>query len=219
VVRSTYHKATDYQVFYIFLILGPLRPKYIPHHNIFDYPQSVVQIKVKFSLSTPWIRTGGEEVQFHSLLASVLDGGEWSTSFFGWFTPGEKSGTHWAQSICFPVGEQWFGSNPRQAYPQHGKCDHFYLLFDHVERANIYLCSLNSTPLEEWHANSPASSSSGSYSIRQKKQAILSSFAGFQIPQSQAYDLITEMRPVWLFSALIFAGVFILPPPPPQKTN
>jgi len=36
------------------------------------------------------------EVEIQALLTSALDGGEWSASHPGCFTPGERtSGTHW----------------------------------------------------------------------------------------------------------------------------
>jgi hypothetical protein len=39
---------------------------------------------------------GGADVQIHVFLTSALDGGEWSASRPGRFTPGERaSGTHW----------------------------------------------------------------------------------------------------------------------------
>jgi hypothetical protein len=38
----------------------------------------------------------GVEVQLHSFLTSALDGGEWSPSRLGRFTPRERApGTHW----------------------------------------------------------------------------------------------------------------------------
>jgi hypothetical protein len=44
---------------------------------------------VKLSLSTPWRHTGRAEVLLHLFLTSTLDGGEWSNSFPGRFTPGK----------------------------------------------------------------------------------------------------------------------------------
>jgi hypothetical protein len=39
---------------------------------------------------------GGVDVYIHILLTSALDGGEWSVSRSGRFTPGEKApATHW----------------------------------------------------------------------------------------------------------------------------
>jgi len=39
---------------------------------------------------------GGVEIQLHAFLTSALDGGEWSASRPGHFTPGETApGTHW----------------------------------------------------------------------------------------------------------------------------
>jgi hypothetical protein len=39
---------------------------------------------------------GRVEVQFHTVLTSAVDGGEWSASRPGRFTPGESApGTHW----------------------------------------------------------------------------------------------------------------------------
>jgi hypothetical protein len=39
---------------------------------------------------------GGVEIQLHEFLISALDGGEWSASHPGRFTPGERApGTHW----------------------------------------------------------------------------------------------------------------------------
>ena len=43
--------------------------------------------KPKMLLSTPWRHIGRVEVQLHSFLTSVLDGGEWSTSHPGGFNP------------------------------------------------------------------------------------------------------------------------------------
>jgi hypothetical protein len=45
--------------------------------------------------TTPWRCIGGMEVQLHALLTSALDGGEWSASRSGRFTPqGLAPGTH-----------------------------------------------------------------------------------------------------------------------------
>jgi len=42
----------------------------------------------------PWHR--GVEVYLHAFLTAAIDGGEWSASHLGRFTPGETaSGTHW----------------------------------------------------------------------------------------------------------------------------
>ena len=41
---------------------------------------------------------GRVAVQLHSLFISVVDGGDWKTSYFDPFTPGENSGTHWIGS-------------------------------------------------------------------------------------------------------------------------
>lgn len=38
-----------------------------------------MEIKVKSSLSTPWIHIQAEEVQLHTFLRSALEGGKWST--------------------------------------------------------------------------------------------------------------------------------------------
>jgi hypothetical protein len=39
---------------------------------------------------------GGEDVWIHTFLTSALDGGEWTASHPGRFTPGERApGTHW----------------------------------------------------------------------------------------------------------------------------
>jgi hypothetical protein len=39
---------------------------------------------------------GGVEVWLHAFLTSALDGGEWSASCHGCFTPGERAySTHW----------------------------------------------------------------------------------------------------------------------------
>jgi hypothetical protein len=39
---------------------------------------------------------GGVDVQIHIFLTSALAGGEWSASYPGHFTPGERApGTHW----------------------------------------------------------------------------------------------------------------------------
>jgi hypothetical protein len=46
---------------------------------------------VNMSLTTPWRHIGGTEVQLHSFLTSALDGGEWSTSRSGRFTPGKET--------------------------------------------------------------------------------------------------------------------------------
>jgi hypothetical protein len=46
---------------------------------------------------------GGVEVQFHTFLAWVIDGCEWSASRPGYFTPGETaSGTHWVGGWAEP---------------------------------------------------------------------------------------------------------------------
>jgi hypothetical protein len=59
-----------------------------------------VKVKVKLSLcltkhhamKTYW----GVEVKLHAFLNSALDGGEWSASRLGHFTPGERTpGTRW----------------------------------------------------------------------------------------------------------------------------
>jgi hypothetical protein len=42
-------------------------------------------------LSTPYSHTGGEYIQFHSLLSSALDRGKWFTSSSGHFTLGKYS--------------------------------------------------------------------------------------------------------------------------------
>jgi hypothetical protein len=75
--------------------------------------------------TTPRRRTAGVKVQFHAFLTSALDGGEWSASLPGRFTPRERaSGSHWIgawlgprasldavvkRKITSPCGE----SNPR----------------------------------------------------------------------------------------------------------
>jgi len=43
---------------------------------------------LKFSLSTTWMDIGREEVELHSFLTSIVDGGEWLTLRSGRFTPG-----------------------------------------------------------------------------------------------------------------------------------
>jgi hypothetical protein len=46
---------------------------------------------------------GGAEVYLHALLASAVDGGEWSASNLGCFTPGEETpGTHWIEGWLIP---------------------------------------------------------------------------------------------------------------------
>jgi len=46
---------------------------------------------------------GGMDVELHSLLTSALDGGEWSASRPGRFTPKERaSGTHWIRGWVGP---------------------------------------------------------------------------------------------------------------------
>jgi len=47
------------------------------------------ELNIKFSLSTLCRHAGGVEVWLLSFIISVLDGGEWSTSRFGHFIPGE----------------------------------------------------------------------------------------------------------------------------------
>jgi len=46
----------------------------VAFHNFANAPKKQGR-KSKVSLSTPWRRTGGEEVQFHSFLTSALNGG------------------------------------------------------------------------------------------------------------------------------------------------
>jgi hypothetical protein len=50
-----------------------------------------------FKLSTtPWWRIGGVGYSSMDFLTSALDGGEWSASHFGRFTPSERApGSHW----------------------------------------------------------------------------------------------------------------------------
>jgi hypothetical protein len=55
-----------------------------------------VKVKVKLSLgTTPWRRIGEWRYSFTLSLTSALDGGEWSASCPGRFTPRERApGTH-----------------------------------------------------------------------------------------------------------------------------
>jgi hypothetical protein len=54
-----------------------------------------VNLKLSLSFST-WRNIGGVEIQLHAFLTSILDGGEWSASRSGRFTPRERAlGTHW----------------------------------------------------------------------------------------------------------------------------
>ena len=48
-----------------------------------------------FSLSTPWGRTGGAEVQLHSFWTSALHGGDWWAYATMALSPGKNPGTHW----------------------------------------------------------------------------------------------------------------------------
>jgi hypothetical protein len=49
-------------------------------------------LTAKHAMKAYW----GGEIQFHAFLTSALDGGEWSVSRAGGFTPKERAlGTHW----------------------------------------------------------------------------------------------------------------------------
>jgi hypothetical protein len=51
-----------------------------------------------------WRRTGRMEVYLHALLTSALDGGEWSASRCGRFTPRERAPyTHWRGGWVVPT--------------------------------------------------------------------------------------------------------------------
>jgi hypothetical protein len=58
--------------------------------NLVDRQRLFIQYSRSYS------RIGGVEVYLHTFLTSALDGGEWSASRPGLFTPRERaSGTHW----------------------------------------------------------------------------------------------------------------------------
>jgi hypothetical protein len=66
-----------------------------------------VKVKVKKSLCLTKLHTmktyWGVEVQLHAFLTSALDGGEWSASRSGRFTPREGTpGTHWIEGWVSP---------------------------------------------------------------------------------------------------------------------
>jgi hypothetical protein len=65
----------------------------------FIQDMTLVKVMVKFSLcltkNQAMKRIGGVEVYLHTFLTSALDGGEWSASRPGLFTPRERDpGTH-----------------------------------------------------------------------------------------------------------------------------
>jgi hypothetical protein len=80
---------------------GVKRPRYDVDHS---HPSSA-EFKKRWSCtSTPWRRIWAE-VWLHAYLSSEQDGGEWSTSRSGSFTPG----THWIGSWVGPRAgaEKW----------------------------------------------------------------------------------------------------------------
>jgi hypothetical protein len=59
--------------------------------------QGKVKVKLFLCLTSNHVmKTHGRlEVQLHAFVTSVLNGGEWSASRLGLFTPGIELGTHW----------------------------------------------------------------------------------------------------------------------------
>jgi len=76
-----------------------------------DCNQSVVLtdgvVKVKMSLSMPQRCIGAWGALVHSLLTSVLGGGEWSASRLGRFSPGEGTGYPFKTRLGGP--QRWSG--------------------------------------------------------------------------------------------------------------
>jgi hypothetical protein len=72
--------------------LGPLELSSYHETLVMQFPASCTSSLVKVSLFTLGRITGGEDVQFYSVLISAADGGEWSTSRPDRFTPAEEVG-------------------------------------------------------------------------------------------------------------------------------
>jgi hypothetical protein len=89
---------------------------------------------LKLLLSKPWRHIGGAEIQIHSLLTLVTDGGEWSTS----------SPSHFS-----PEREPWYSLN-RRLYGSHSKNGWFWnekdLVPTRIWTPNRLACSLITTP-------------------------------------------------------------------------
>jgi len=66
---------------------------FVTYHVYIYLPDYRVEVftKVKLFLCTPWKHIMGVEVYLHLFLTSALDGGEWSASRAGRFTPGEMA--------------------------------------------------------------------------------------------------------------------------------
>jgi hypothetical protein len=114
--------------------LVPVLSQMHPVHIHSTLPPYLSRIKVKLSLcltkhhamKTYW----GVEIQLHALLISALDGGEWSASRPGCFTPRERAlGTHWIGGWVGPgavldpvvkrkIPSPRLESNPRTPIPQ-----------------------------------------------------------------------------------------------------